>query len=85
MKKGKLAEITFVILLHTGAAKFTVVHFKVNYKGTVDENGKACGWGTATSSYGGATWTGTWRDNLRHGLGKKSIDLSIFTDTIPLF
>ena len=44
------------------------VFYEVTYEGLVDEDGKAFGHGTAKNRYGWK-WTGTFKDNMLHGVG----------------
>ena len=54
-----------------GTANFEIDGLEVKYTGHVHANDKAFGWGTAIDEDGG-TWSGTFRDNTGHGVGKSS-------------
>ena len=45
---------------------------KATYTGHVNEDWKALGWGTAKDK-DGRTFTGTFKDNVEHGVGKLEI------------
>ena len=72
LKEGKTANFLRVELYHVGTVSFKVLLWTVKYKGQIDTNGNAFGWGEAATEGKGIVMTGTFKDNQRHGLSKCS-------------
>ena len=70
LEEGKVAYIfSELILLCIGTAIFKIDGFNVDYKGLVDVDGEAVGYGVATHE-SGKQWTGTFKYNMLHGVSK---------------